>query len=247
MTSAESTTTSASTTPASTLAGSWNLATFTGAQGSSPAVAGAVASLTFGADSALTGTTGCNNFSGSYAVTDARLSVSIGPMTQRACIDPAAESQERALLDGLPKVSSFDVSDKVLTLSGSSGEVLFTYAEGLRGLAGTRWRATGVNNGREAVESTALTENLTAEFGSDATMSGSGGCNTFHANYTAAGQAIAITSFGASEMACSADVTALEQQYFTALQAATSYDVTGNVLTLRDGGGAIQVVFSAEP
>ena len=74
-----------------------------------------------------------------------------------------------------------------LTLNDESGDALLVYAQNETAVAGTSWTATGVNNGKDAVESTALTEKLTAVFGPDNMLAGSGGCNTFTAQYTLAG------------------------------------------------------------
>lgn len=226
--------------------GSWNLVSYTDARGVTPAAGGNTATLRFGTGGALDGTTGCNSFRGTFTVSGDSLGIQLGPMTQMACTDPAIAAQEQALLTGLPGVGRFQVREGGLTLSDGSGAPLFEYQEGIAGLGGTTWRATGVNNGRDAVESTALTEKLTAAFGTDSKLTGSGGCNTFTADYTTSGDSISVTALTATEIGCQPDVMALEMQYFTALQAATTFEVTGNVLTLRDEGGAMQVVMGNE-
>lgn len=226
-------------------AGAWNLVSFAGPQGVTPAAAGPTATLRFGTGGTLDGTTGCNNFRGTFTSAGDSLTIEVGPMTQMACTDPAVAVQEQALLAGLPRVARFESRDAGLTLSDGSGAVLFEYAEGVTGIAGTAWRATGVNTGT-GVETTALTEMLTAVFGTDSRISGSGGCNTFSAAYTESGDSISITGLTATESACAPDVTALEQKYFAALQAATTLEIRGDLLTLRDAGGSTQVAFRAE-
>lgn len=230
------------------LAGSWTLVSFAGPSGPAPAVADAApATLTFGAPPALAGTTGCNGFSGTYTAAGNSMSISVGPMTQRACTSPAATAQERAVLDGLGRVATASVAGEQLTLTDAGGHTLFGYRRAASGLAGTRWSASSVNNGRGAVESTALTPNLGAAFGTDSRVTGSGGCNDFNAAYTEGPGTLSISALASTKKACSAEVDALEQQYFTALQASTAYDVTGDTLTLRDDKGAMQVVFNRAP
>lgn len=229
---------------AGSLVGSWTLTSYAGTGGTVTATAGvSPATLRFTAPSALDGTTGCNNFSGTYAATATSLSISLGPMTQMACVDPAAEAQERAVLAGLPRVASARVAGDGLTLLDSAGETLFEYTRAKADLAGTHWTATGVNTG-SAVVGTDLTTHLSAEFSADSKVSGSGGCNTYTAAFTEGPGTISITGLTATEMGCSAEVNTLEQHYFTALQAATTFDIRGDVLTLRDNSDAMQVVFT---
>lgn len=224
--------------------GPWNLVSYTAAQGVTPAATGTTATLRFGTGGALDGTTGCNSFRGAFTASGESLTIQLGPMTQMACTDPAVAMQEQALLTGLPGVGRFQMREGALTLSDASGATLFEYAEGATGLAGTTWHATGVNTG-SAVQGTALTEQLTAAFGTDSKVTGSGGCNSFTADFTTQGDSISITGLAATEMGCEADVMTEEQQYFAALQAATTFEITGDQLTLRDAGGAMQVVMRA--
>lgn len=231
-------------TGAGSLEGSWTLASYAGAGGTATAAAGgSPATLRFAAAGALDGTTGCNNFSGTYNAAGTALTISLGPMTQMACADPATQAQERAVLESLPKVASAGVDGDHLVLRDGGGATLLEYTRAKADLAGTRWTATGVNTG-SAVVGTDLTTHLTAEFSADAKVSGSGGCNTFTAAFTEGPGTISITGLTATEMGCSAEVNTLEQHYFTGLQAATTFDIRGDVLTLRDNSDAMQVVFT---
>ena len=63
----------------------------------------------------------------------------------------------------------------------ADGVTLLAYDEGQSTIEGTSWTATGVNNGREAVESTAATQAVTADFGTDGALSGFAGCNSYNA------------------------------------------------------------------
>lgn len=230
------------------LVGSWALVSYQGPSGAVAAATGAApATLTFGEPPSLSGSTGCNDFGGTYSTSGGGLSLALGPMTQRACTDPAATAQESALVDGLGRVASARVSGERLTLADSSGSALFEYQRAASGLAGTRWVANAVNNGAGAVEGTDQTPNLNATFGTDARVTGSGGCNDFTAAYTEGPGTISISALASTEMSCGAEVDTLEQRYFAALQASTTFEVRGDLLTLRDGTGAMQVVFNRAP
>lgn len=243
----EATTTSPATTaPASasaSLAGtSWNLASAM-TEGSSAAAVGS-ASLAFDADgTTLNGSTGCNQFAGTYTQNGADLTIALGPMTLVACADPAAAAQEQAITAGMPQVASFTMGDQ-LVLQDASGAELLTYDPGLAGLAGTTWTATGVNNGKQGVESNAQTGLATATFGADGTISGSAGCNTYSGSYTETGDGgLTISPLATTRKACEDALMTLESQFLAAMGAVTTYSIAADQLTLRDDGGAMQATF----
>src|SRR5262249_51918040 len=142
---------------------SWNLATFRAQNAMKPASTSAAASLTFAAAGQLNGSTGCNNFSGTYTTSGSALTIKLGPMTKVGC-PPDLDEQESAITTNLPKVTGYTISAGVLTLTGANAVALFTYRAASTGLTGTRWKVTGVNNGNGAVTTTTLTEKLTALF-----------------------------------------------------------------------------------
>src|SRR6478672_7888201 len=69
---------------------SWALSSYQGPDGNAgvPAVPDANAPLAFTTDGTVNGSTGCNQFSGSYTESGNSLSIELGPMTQIACANP---------------------------------------------------------------------------------------------------------------------------------------------------------------
>jgi heat shock protein HslJ len=107
---------------------SWTLASFSdGGTFKTPAAGGATAVLNFESNSRLSGTTGCNSFTGTYLVSASRLTITPGQTTARACTDPAARAQETAITRSLPQVRNYRVQNRVLTLLGETGTTLLTY------------------------------------------------------------------------------------------------------------------------
>ena len=225
---------------------SWELSELPSDSGTTlDAAAGAAATLEF-SDGNLSGSTGCNDFSGTYTVDGDSLTIELGPMTQRACTDTALQAQETTIVARLPKTSSYTANEDGLTLSDENGDALLVYVANETALAGTSWTATGVNNGKGGVEANAQTEALTAEFGPDGVLSGSGGCNTFTAEYTVAGaDGLAIGAIASTRKACADDVMQTESAYFNALGNTVTYKISGDSLTLRDANGATQVTYTA--
>lgn len=202
---------------------------------------GAVPTLDFSADGKVSGSTGCNRFAGTFTQKGSALRITLGPLTQMACASDAATQQEQHVISALGETRRAERNGTTLTLSDAGGKDLLTYTAVSGQLAGTSWKVTGVNNGRQAVESTALTEKLTLEFGSDGAVSGNGGCNTFRGTYTQDGDQVKISGLASTKVACDQDVTDLEAQYLRALEAATVAERSGSSLTLRDASGATQV------
>jgi heat shock protein HslJ len=207
------------------------------------AAAAAPATLVFGADGSLSGSTGCNGLTGSYTQSGSALTVESVGTTQRACTPASVMAQEQAVLEGLSAVRSFSVAGTALTLRDGAGAVVLTYSAGTSDLAGTSWRATGINNGAGAVQTSTDTARVTAVFGRNGTLSGNGGCNSYSATWATSGDAgLTLGPISSTTMACEAMTT--EGQYFTALGAVTSYRIEGDGLTLRDATGATQITYT---
>ena len=198
------------------------------------------ATIAFSADGAVFGTTGCNRFNGTWTEDGDSLKIALGPMTQMACTSDAATQQEKSIIDSLAEVASAEQTATTLVLKDSDGKELLTYDAVTGDLQGTSWKVNGVNTGN-AVESSALTEALTLDFGTEGSVTGFGGCNNFRGSYTLEGGVISFSEFASTEMSCEPDVMELEDKYLAALAAASVVERSGNTLNLRDDKGATQV------
>jgi heat shock protein HslJ len=189
----------------------------------------------------------CNSYSGGYTQSGSALTITALAMTQMACANtsPDVESQMAAAMQ---KAATYTASNASLKIYDSSGKnVVVFQAAPADPLSGTSWDVTGINNGAQAVVSVAAGTTITAQFGADGQMSGSGGCNDYSASYTAVDGTIVIGPVAATQKACDPAVMQQEQQYFAALAKAHSFDVSGgNTLTLRDTGGAMQVTYAKQ-
>lgn len=81
----------------------------------------------FAAGGRVTGTTGCNTFSGTYETDGQRVTVEPGAVTQRACADPEADRQERGYLDALASARRFDQTGPELVLYDAQGRMAVTF------------------------------------------------------------------------------------------------------------------------
>ncbi len=197
-----------------------------------------------GTASTVAGSAGCNRYTGGY--TQSGSDLTFGPLatTQMACIGPAMDV-ERAYLANLAAAASFTASAEALTIHDADGAAILSYvAAAPATLDGVTWHATGINNGRNGVESVVTGTDPTAIFDPAGTISGDAGCNSFNGPATVDGSSIAIGPLVSTKRACADEAaTTQEAAYLAALEAATTFDVRTGHLELRDDTGALQVGF----
>jgi heat shock protein HslJ len=202
---------------------------------------GVVADARF-AGGRVTGSGGCNSFTGPAMVSGA--SIQVGPLasTEMAC-EGAAGDVEQVYLANLIATTSFTATTDTLTMFDASGTEILVYAAGPANPLEGDWNVTGYNNGKEAVVSPIVGTELTATFTADH-VSGSAGCNQYNGSYTLDGDTVTIGPLASTMMACEQDVMDQEAAFLTALQTpGLGVEVNGANVTLRDASGATQVVF----
>ena len=112
---------------------------------------------------------------------------------------------------------------------------------GSSALAGT-WALSSVNGAAGISVPTGGRIDIT--FTSDGKVSGQGACNSYSGSYTVNGQAIVFSPLASTQKACAAPLMAIDTAYFAALQATTSWQVSGSSLTLTGPGGRISLVYT---
>ncbi|MBP7001425.1 META domain-containing protein [Amaricoccus sp.] len=93
-----------------------------------PFPAGGEAFVRFGADGALTGSGGCNRFSGTYTIDGDTLTIGPVAATRMACPEPAM-SAEAALFRALAAAASFSRDGADLNLLDGDGVPLAAFAQ----------------------------------------------------------------------------------------------------------------------
>jgi heat shock protein HslJ len=192
----------------------------------------------------VSGSAGCNRYTGGYGASGS--AIAFGPLatTMMACPPPASEV-EAAYLAALATVVSYAVTADRLTLLDASGAVVVEYAAVPRDAYLGSWSARMVNNGRQAVASIEAGSEITLEIRDDGGASGNATCNPYMGTCTVVGRAIAIGALATTRMVCATpELAAQEQAYLAALGRAAAWEVSGDVLELRDAGGALQASFT---
>ena len=196
----------------------------------------------FGAKLRVSGSAGCNRYTGAYKVSRNSIRISTLATTKKACAAPI-ENQETAFLKALSGARSFAIRGRSLTLESAGGQTLATFEAQTQALGGTSWDVLAYNNGKQAVVSVLAETKLTAMFGKDGSLSGFGGCNEYNASYKAAAPKISVGTVASTRKHCEepAGVSEQETAYLAALETAATYRVEGSRLELRTAGGALAV------
>jgi heat shock protein HslJ/uncharacterized protein YraI len=87
---------------------------------------------------------------------------------------------------------------------------------------------------------------ITADFGSDARVSGNAGCNEYFAGFSASDGSITIDAPGTTFRFCDEPPGVMEQEaeYLAALTSATTYSIQGNLLQMRTADDQLAVVMT---
>jgi heat shock protein HslJ len=193
------------------------------------------------ADGTVSGSTGCNRYTAPY--TEAAGSLEIGAVvtTKMACPEPET-AVEAEFLAALERVAAWRADGDELVLADSEGAELLRFHE--PSLSGD-WVATMFLQ-PDAVVSVLEGTEITATFGADGTLRGSGGCNNYTASYTAARGSIRISEVVTTDKACPSPPGVMEQerQYLAALPLAAGYTVEGGGLSLLTAQGTYVATYA---
>ena len=220
----------------------WQLSTYVTDDARVPVPGDVAATATF-ASGQVSGTNGCNSYSGPYQASGSSLSV--GPLmsTLMGC-GPVQSAIESAFMGAFQDAASYTATGTQLTIYDASGAqtLVFTPQAALT-LVGTPWNVVNYNNGKEATVSLVADSTITLQFAAEGTVSGNAGCNQYNGSFTTDGDTVTVGPLATTRMAClSEELNTQETQYLTALQDSATYDITNGTLTIRDAAGASQVI-----
>jgi|APFre7841882724_1041349.scaffolds.fasta_scaffold03593_3 heat shock protein HslJ len=195
-------------------------------------------------DGVVAGSDGCNRYRNTFTAQGGKVELgSRGASTMMACPTPVMKQAE-AFTAVLGKAKGYRVSGATLELLGADGAVLATFAAQSQSLAGTSWKVTSFNNGRQAVVSAISGTDLTMAFSEDGRVAGSSGCNRYNAAYTQDGRKLAFGPAAATRMACATPegVMEQEQQFLKALGTVATARVEGDRVEMRTADDALAMM-----
>jgi len=186
------------------------------------------------ASGTVTGNAACNGYSGTYATSGSKMTISQVLGTQMSC-GPVADAIEAAYLGRLAKVATYAIDGTTLTLSDASGATILSYSVSTESLTGN-WNINAyLQANNQAFNSVVNGSSPTAVFGADGSLSGTTGCNSFTGTYTVKGDALTISPLATTRVACAPNLSDQEAGILAALQTATHFEVTRGRATLYNG------------
>jgi len=190
----------------------------------------------------VSGFSGVNQYSGPYTASEDG-SFKVGEIAGTLMAgEPAAMAAEQAYLAALATCDTYKVADGKLTLyTGKQETLVYEQAKAVE-LPGSKWIVTNYNNGKEAVVGVAAESTMTMDFGTDGTLSGSGGVNNYNGGFKVDGATIAMGPFMSTKMAGPEPLMAQETEFLKALENGTKWTVSRGMLEIRDGSDALQVI-----
>jgi heat shock protein HslJ len=202
--------------------------------------------LAFDEDGGVSGSDGCNRFSGPYEADGSALR--LGPLasTQMACAGAAQKVADRVSA-ALDQVRSYSAQPDTLVLKDGSGEPLLRYRAGATGVAGA-WTVVSVLYD-DAIRGVIDGTRPTATFTSEGKVSGSAGCNTFSGPYEEDGATLRIGPLASTRRACTEPEGAAAQEagYLAALESVVRSERAGPKLTLFNAKGQMAVTLTGAP
>ncbi len=230
----------------------WELESFEEQGEVTPALEGAPVTLEFGEEGLAGGSAGCNSFGGQVAVGEGTISFSEVVSTLMACTDEGVMEQETRFLQALEGAAEYELSGDNLQIFYNDGEGVLNFVrsdpssplEPGGELPGSTWILESFEEagaGEMALEGFTVT----LEFQDGSQAGGSGGCNMYSAEYQAQDGALSFGPVTSTRRACTEDAaTQQEQRFFQALEAAETFELSGDSLVIHyDGGrGALNFV-----
>jgi putative lipoprotein len=172
--------------------------------------------MTYSADGRVSGSTGCNQYSGTYRTDGSSIGITDVASTMMMCAGPGADV-EALFLKGLNSASAWQrTEDGQLEIAAA---VAIVAAPGVAAGAPTDAPGVEIPGSSWVLIEMAGTADFahivpTLTFGTDGTVSGFAGCNTFRGIYTPDGH---IGSLASTKIACPPPASIIESDYLKAL------------------------------
>jgi heat shock protein HslJ len=194
------------------------------------------------------GTDGCNRYSAPVEVQGANIIIGPRAATTNMACPPHIMRQAGGFMAALTSAARYRVSGGNLSLLGNDAAVLATFAPQPQSLAGSSWRATGINNGKGGVVSVLAGTSVTIGFAKDGTAAGSAGCNNYTSTYQEGGGELTFTAAAATRRMCTIPGVMEQEQFFLrALETVATMRMEGDGLELRTKDGALAVDLRRNP
>lgn len=190
------------------------------------------------------GSSGCNTYNAGYTLDGNNITFQPAAVTRMFCAETA--DIEQAYLTALQASTSYEIFVDTLVLTNPSGSLTFTVNR--TPLTGALWKLVALGDVKKPVAPVNGSD-FAAQFiripgAPSGVINGTTGCNEYTTAFTASTTEIKINLPVATQnKTCSPGLTDQEQLYYQALNNATTYQISGNTLTLPYDSGKQALVF----
>jgi heat shock protein HslJ len=192
-------------------------------------VAGSEITAIFGEDETITGSAGCNSYSGTYKVDGNEIEIELGPLTMMFCEDPeGVMDQESDYLEALQSVTQYKILGEQLVMMDDNGQEVLQYRAS--DLVGILWMWQEFLENNDTRTAPVNPADYTLEFQPDGIVNIKADCNVVGGTYTVDGSQINIETMMTTLAACPRD--SLEDEYLRLLNDAVIYFREGDFLYL---------------
>jgi heat shock protein HslJ len=216
--------------------------TLVGLAGESPPD-GVTVTATFGSDGEVVGSGGCNRYAAPYRIDGG--SIGIGPVlsTRMACQEPAMGVETR-YFELLESAASWTTDGQEVIVVTADGEELILSSAPIPSpdAVGVEWRLLSIDG-----EALPADVSATLALFEDGRAAGLAGCNLYEGPYELEGDAITFGPIATTRMMCEPSAMEIEQAFLAALGAAARWTSGAGGLTMTDGEGGNELVFTSQP
>ena len=192
--------------------------------------------MAFAPEGVVSGSGGCNGYSGPFRTDGARIEVGDLASTMMLC-EGERGAQEAAFIAALSGATDWSQTEQgTLEIAGITAMVAEPLVAEVppppgdpsgSGLPGSLWVLTELG-------ATADLPDIfpTVEFGSDGTVSGFAGCNTYSGTYTIEGEALTFGPLATTKMGCPPPASEVEAAFLAAMSGVTGFRIEPTRLEL---------------
>ncbi len=229
----------------------WVLSSFGPAAAPVAVIPGSLVTATFTIDG-VTGSAGCNTYTGNFTYNNATLTFTPFITTKMACTDNNMTTQETTYLTALQSATGYQIVNGQLQITYPDGVLTFnadtttpTAAVSLTstpvvntdptlgGLGGVQW--TLVSYGAvAALPNVPVTIDFTQQG-----VSGNSGCNQFSGNFVYNNNTLTFSPLVSTQKACDQAIMDQEAAYLKALRTATGYQIANGQLQIAYPEGVL--------
>jgi heat shock protein HslJ len=218
----------------------WNLNAFKAIDGGAAApTPGSAVTLEISGGQ-LSGSAGCNTYSGSVSHSGGAFTVGQLAVTAKSCATPAGVmEQEQEYLTELKTANTYEIEGESLFLYNAAHAPILSYVRSASlPLISTLWRMTGYSTGSGALTPAPQDTSTLTVFSANGQVTGSMGNQTFNTPYKTTNDTITITppqnAAGNEQM----------NAFLSAFTSAKKYTITGAQLVLTGGDGSPVAAFA---